>query len=115
MPGSTTTPYLDKRRFTDHMSTPFSEVNQAFERIGEIGRKIDEKELQLLRHGVLNGEARLKANEVRNQRAHLEARLNENSSTLDRATITAELQSLQNSFERWTAWTDRNFKLEPKE
>jgi hypothetical protein len=97
------------------MSNPLSEINQAFERIGEIGLRIDDKEMQLLRHGVLHGEARRKANEVRNQRAHLEARLNEDGAILDRATIAAELQSLQNSFERWTAWTDRNFKLEPNE
>lgn len=95
------------------MSKDVTEINQVFERIGEIGRQIDEKELQLVRHGVLNGETRLKANDLRNERARLEARLNgEDRASLDQETVAAELQSLQNSFERWAAWTDRKFKLD---
>jgi len=98
---------------TKTMPKEITEIDQAFERIGEIGRQIDEKEMQLVRHGVLNGETRLKVNEVRNERARLEARLNdEDSASLDQGTVAAELQSLQNSFERWAAWTDRKFKLD---
>ncbi len=89
-----------------------TEVKEFRYRVNAIEKLIEKKKSKTEAFGTLDGQERLDMNELLIEKAKLKELIEHGPDAADAATVAAQIQSLENSFQRWFAYIDRGYKHE---
>ena len=89
-----------------------TEVKEFRYRVDALDQLIEKKKNKTEAFGTLDGQARLDMNALLIEKAKLKELIEHGPDAADAATLAAQIQSLENSFQRWFAYIDRGYRHE---